>query len=131
MVHLEERLSCAVRARPTASPPRRRAALSERLTPTFDALASLTRAGQCAQRGTHHRAGPPLMKWLIPRLADFGNGADIDVRITTGGAAANGEDWSCGIKLGDGEWSGPPPSRSPPTCCRCVPRSRTVNRPPT
>ena len=32
---------------------------------------------------------------------------DIDVRITTGGAAVPfGEDWSCGIKLGDGEWPG-------------------------
>ena len=29
------------------------------------------------------------------------------MRITTGGAAAPfGEDWSCGIKLGDGEWPG-------------------------
>jgi LysR family glycine cleavage system transcriptional activator len=29
------------------------------------------------------------------------------VRITTGGAAAPfGDDWSCGIKLGDGEWPG-------------------------
>ena len=32
---------------------------------------------------------------------------DIDVRITTGGAAVPfGDDWSCGIKLGDGEWPG-------------------------
>ena len=30
---------------------------------------------------------------------------DIDVRITTGGAAVPfGDDWSCGLKLGDGEW---------------------------
>ena len=29
------------------------------------------------------------------------------MRITTGGAAAPfGDDWSCGIKLGDGEWPG-------------------------
>ncbi len=48
------------------------------------------------------------MKWLIPRLADFRKEEpDIDVRITTGGAAVPfGEDWSCGIKLGDGEWPG-------------------------
>src|SRR6266849_2910388 len=53
--------------------------------------------------------GPTFaMKWLIPRLADFRkNEPDIDVRITTGGAAAPfGDDWSCGIKLGDGEWPG-------------------------
>jgi LysR family glycine cleavage system transcriptional activator len=42
------------------------------------------------------------------RLADFRKAeSDIEVRITTGGAAAPfGEDWSCGIKLGDGEWPG-------------------------
>jgi LysR family glycine cleavage system transcriptional activator len=53
--------------------------------------------------------GPTFaMRWLIPRLADFRKAEpDIDVRITTGGAAAPfGEDWSCGIKLGDGEWPG-------------------------
>ena len=53
--------------------------------------------------------GPTFaMRWLIPRLADFRKAEpDIDVRITTGGAAAPfGDDWSCGIKLGDGEWPG-------------------------
>jgi LysR family glycine cleavage system transcriptional activator len=53
--------------------------------------------------------GPTFaMRWLIPRLADFRKvEPDIDVRITTGGAAAPfGDDWSCGIKLGDGEWPG-------------------------
>jgi LysR family transcriptional regulator, glycine cleavage system transcriptional activator len=48
------------------------------------------------------------MRWLIPRLADFRKQQpDIDVRITTGGAAAPfGDDWSCGITLGDGDWPG-------------------------
>jgi len=53
--------------------------------------------------------GPTFaMRWLIPRLADFRkHEPDIDVRITTGGAAAPFvDDWSCGIKLGDGEWPG-------------------------
>ena len=53
--------------------------------------------------------GPTFaMRWLIPRLADFRKDEpDIEVRITTGGAAAPfGDDWSCGIKLGDGEWPG-------------------------
>ena len=53
--------------------------------------------------------GPTFaMRWMIPRLADFRKDEpDIEVRITTGGAAAPfGDDWSCGIKLGDGEWPG-------------------------
>jgi LysR family transcriptional regulator, glycine cleavage system transcriptional activator len=48
------------------------------------------------------------MRWLIPHLADFRKAQpDIDVRITAGGVAAPfGDDWSCGIKLGDGDWPG-------------------------
>jgi len=48
------------------------------------------------------------MRWLIPRLADFRKEEPtIEVRITTGGAAAKfSDDWSCGIQLGDGEWPG-------------------------
>jgi LysR family glycine cleavage system transcriptional activator len=81
------------------------------LTPIFDALASLT-AQVTAPAGVRVLTigvGPTFaMKWLIPRLADFRKQApDIDVRITTGGAAVPfGEDWSCGIKLGDGQWPG-------------------------
>ena len=81
------------------------------LTPIFDALASLT-AQVTAPSGVRVLTigvGPTFaMKWLIPRLADFRKEEpDIDVRITTGGAAAPfGDDWSCGIKLGDGEWPG-------------------------
>jgi LysR family glycine cleavage system transcriptional activator len=81
------------------------------LTPIFDALASLT-AQVTAPTGVRVLTvgvGPTFaMRWLIPRLADFRQDEpDIDVRITTGGAAAPfGDDWSCGIKLGDGEWPG-------------------------
>ncbi len=53
--------------------------------------------------------GPTFaIRWLIPRLADFRKTEpDIEVRITTGGAAAPfGDDWTCGIKLGDGDWPG-------------------------
>ena len=81
------------------------------LTPIFDALASLT-AQVTAPSGVRVLTigvGPTFaMKWLIPRLADFRKQEpDIDVRITTGGAAVPfGEDWSCGIKLGGGEWPG-------------------------
>jgi len=79
------------------------------LTPIFDALASLT-AQVTASAGVRVLTigvGPTFaMRWLIPRLADFRKTApDIDVRITTGGAAAPfADDWSCGIKLGNGDW---------------------------
>jgi LysR family glycine cleavage system transcriptional activator len=81
------------------------------LTPIFDALASLTAqvTAPASVRVLTIGVGPTFaMKWLIPRLTDFQKEEpDIDVRITTGGAAAPfGEDWSCGIKLGDGEWPG-------------------------
>ena len=81
------------------------------LTPIFDALASLT-AQVTAPSGFRVLTigvGPTFaMRWLIPRLADFRKDEpDIEVRITTGGAAAPfGDDWSCGIKLGDGDWPG-------------------------
>jgi LysR family glycine cleavage system transcriptional activator len=81
------------------------------LTPIFDALASLTAqvTAPTSVRVLTIGVGPTFaMRWLIPRLADFRNEQpDIDVRITTGGAAAPfGDDWSCGVKLGDGEWPG-------------------------
>jgi LysR family glycine cleavage system transcriptional activator len=48
------------------------------------------------------------MKWLIPRLADFRKEEpNIDVRITTGGATVPfGDDWTCGVRLGNGDWPG-------------------------
>jgi LysR family transcriptional regulator, glycine cleavage system transcriptional activator len=81
------------------------------LTPIFDALASLTAqvTAPASIRVLTIGVGPTFaMRWLIPRLADFHKAEpDIEVRITTGGAAAPfGDDWSCGIKLGDGGWPG-------------------------
>jgi len=81
------------------------------LTPIFDALAALTAqvTAPSSVRVLTIGVGPTFaMKWLIPRLKDFRKQEpDIEVRITTGGAAAPfGDDWSCGIKLGDGEWPG-------------------------
>jgi LysR family glycine cleavage system transcriptional activator len=81
------------------------------LTPIFDALASLTAqvTAPASVRVLTIGVGPTFaMKWLIPRLADFQREEPgIDVRITTGGAAAPfGDDWSCGIKLGGGDWPG-------------------------
>jgi LysR family transcriptional regulator, glycine cleavage system transcriptional activator len=81
------------------------------LTPIFDALASLT-AQVTAQSGARVLTigvGPTFaIRWLIPRLADFQNEQpDIEVRFTTGGAAAPfADDWTCGISLGDGDWPG-------------------------
>lgn len=81
------------------------------LTPIFDALATLT-AQVTAPSGARVLTigvGPTFaMRWFIPRLGDFHRQEpDIEVRITTGGAAAPfGDDWSCGIKLGNGDWPG-------------------------
>jgi LysR family glycine cleavage system transcriptional activator len=81
------------------------------LSPIFDALAQLTDQVQ-AQAGSRVLTigvGPTFaVRWLIPRLESFRRTApDIDVRITTGGVAAPfADDWTCGIKLGDGTWPG-------------------------
>jgi LysR family glycine cleavage system transcriptional activator len=79
------------------------------LTPIFDALASLTAqvTASAGSRVLTIGVGPTFaMRWLIPRLADFRKEQpDVEVRITTGGAAAPfADDWSCGIKLGSGDW---------------------------
>jgi LysR family glycine cleavage system transcriptional activator len=114
MVHLlEERLGVALferKANRLAMTSAGRAYQSG-LTPIFDALAGLTAqvTAPSSIRVLTVGVGPTFaMRWLIPRLADFRQAEpDIDVRITTGGAAAPfGDDWSCGIKLGDGEWPG-------------------------
>src|ERR1700726_2433356 len=114
MVHLlEERLGIALfdrMANRLVMTPAGRA-YQNGLTPIFDALASLTAqvTAPSSVRVLTIGVGPTFaMRWMIPRLADFRRAEpDIEVRITTGGAAAPfGDDWSCGIKLGDGEWPG-------------------------
>jgi LysR family transcriptional regulator, glycine cleavage system transcriptional activator len=114
MVHLlEERLGVALferKANRLALTSAGRAYQSG-LTPIFDALASLTAqvTAPSSVRVLTIGVGPTFaMRWLIPRLADFRKEQpDIEVRITTGGAAAPfGDDWSCGIQLGDGAWPG-------------------------
>lgn len=80
------------------------------LTQIFDALANLT--AQVTALGSPSvtvGVGPTFaIRWLIPRLASFySEHPGIDVRITTGGAAAPfASDWTCGINLGDGHWPG-------------------------
>ena len=81
------------------------------LSPILDALVQLTDQvkAQSGSRVLTIGVGPTFaVRWLIPRLADFRRYApDIDVRITTGGAAAPfADDWTCGIKLGEGNWPG-------------------------
>ena len=112
MVHLlEDRLGVALferQANRLSLTPAGRA-YQNGLTPIFDALASLTAqvTAPASVRVLTIGVGPTFaMRWLIPRLADFSKQQpEIDVRITAGGVAAPfGEDWSCGIKLGDGNW---------------------------
>src|SRR6266700_1804736 len=109
--HLEDRLGVALFERKanrlvTTAAGR---AYQSGLTPIFDALASLTAQVTAPSNVRVLTIGVGqtfAMRWLIPRLADFRKAEpDIDVRITTGGAAVPfGDDWSCGIRLGHGDW---------------------------
>lgn len=77
----------------------------------FDELERLTVAtvAQAGQRQLVLGVGPSFAsQWLIPRLADWhARAPGIQVRVRTGGAAAAfDEGWSCGIRLGDGDWPG-------------------------
>jgi LysR family glycine cleavage system transcriptional activator len=81
------------------------------LMPLLEGIARLT--AQVAERGGRSvltvGVGPTFaIRWLIPRLPDWQRRhPDIEVRITTGGAAApHAEGWTCGIRLGDGAWAG-------------------------
>ncbi|BAC52695.1 transcriptional regulatory protein [Bradyrhizobium diazoefficiens USDA 110] len=114
MVHLlEERLGVALFERKANRLVLTQAgrAYQSGLTPIFDALASLTAQVTAPSSvrvltiGVGHTFA---MRWLIPRLSEFRNEEpDIEVRFTTGGASVPfGEDWSCGIKLGTGDWPG-------------------------
>jgi LysR family glycine cleavage system transcriptional activator len=114
MVHLlEERLGIALferKANRLALTPTGHA-YQAGLTTIFDALANLTTqvTAQAGERVLTIGVGPTFaIRWLIPRLADFRKvEPDIEVRFTTGGVAAPfADDWTCGITLGDGVWSG-------------------------
>src|SRR3954447_18210143 len=81
------------------------------LTPIFDALASLT-AQVTAPSGvrvlTIGVGHTFAMRWLNPRLSELrSEEPDMEVRFPAAGAEVPcGEDWSCGIKLGTGDWPG-------------------------
>jgi LysR family glycine cleavage system transcriptional activator/LysR family transcriptional regulator of beta-lactamase len=86
-------------------------ALLPGLTAAFDSIANLTAqvASLSAVPVLTVGVGPSFaMRWLIPRLGDFQSAQpDIEVRIATGGAINPiGADWTCGIVLGEGQWSG-------------------------
>jgi LysR family glycine cleavage system transcriptional activator len=114
MVHLlEERLGVPLFARKanrlTATPAGR--SYQAGLTTLLDQLAALTDQviASAGSRVLTVGVGPTFaIRWLIPRLADFQKtDPDIEVRFATGGAAAPfNDDWTCGIRLGDGEWPG-------------------------
>jgi LysR family glycine cleavage system transcriptional activator len=114
MVHLlEERLGLPLFERKanrlSATPAGR--SYQAGLTTLFDQLAALTDQvkASAGSRVLTVGVGPTFaIRWLIPRLADFQKtDPDIEVRFATGGAAAPfNDDWTCGIRLGDGEWPG-------------------------
>ena len=86
-------------------------ALQPGLTAAFDAIAGLT--DQVAEMRSKPvltlGVGPSFaVRWLIPRLARFhSQHPDIEVRIATGGAINPfRDDWTCGIRMGDGSWPG-------------------------
>lgn len=81
------------------------------LTQLFDQLAILTAqvTATAGARALTVGVGPTFAtRWLIPRLADFQRKEpEIEVRFATGGMTVPyNDDWTCGIRLGDGNWPG-------------------------
>jgi LysR family glycine cleavage system transcriptional activator len=81
------------------------------LTPLLDQLALLTAqvAAMAGSRVLTIGVGPTFAtRWLIPRLADLQDAApDVEVRFATGGATVPyNDEWTCGIRLGGGDWPG-------------------------
>jgi LysR family glycine cleavage system transcriptional activator len=81
------------------------------LTQLFDQLSNLTTqiTAMGASRVLTVGVGPTFAaRWLIPRLADFQKDEpEIEVRFATGGATVPyNDDWTCGIRLGSGNWPG-------------------------
>jgi LysR family transcriptional regulator, glycine cleavage system transcriptional activator len=81
------------------------------LTPIFDQLANLTAqvTALAGSRVLTIGVGPTFAtRWLIPRLADFQRREpEVEVRFATGGATVPyNDEWTCGVRLGDGDWPG-------------------------
>jgi len=108
---LEQRLGVALferRAnRLVLTPPGR--AYQAGLTQIFDQLSNLTAqvTAMADSRVLTIGVVPTFAtRWLIPRLANFHKEApEVEVRFATGGATLPyNDDWTCGIRLGDGQW---------------------------
>ncbi|HYD99406.1 MAG TPA: transcriptional regulator GcvA [Alphaproteobacteria bacterium] len=88
------------------------AAYAPGLTQAFDSIARLTEQVQALRPAPilTLATGPSFaMRWLIPRLADFGRRhPDVEVRITTapGGWTVFRDDWTAAIRHGAGDWPG-------------------------
>jgi LysR family transcriptional regulator, glycine cleavage system transcriptional activator len=81
------------------------------LTQLFDQLASLTAqiTAMAGSRVLTIGVGPTFVaRWLIPRLAEFQRREpEVEVRFATGGATVPyNDEWTCGIRLGVGNWPG-------------------------
>jgi len=79
------------------------------LTQIFDQLSNLTAqvTAMAGSRVLTIGVGPTFAtRWLIPRLADFQKKEpDLEVRFVTGGATVPyNDEWTCGIRLGHGDW---------------------------
>jgi LysR family transcriptional regulator, glycine cleavage system transcriptional activator len=79
------------------------------LTQIFDQLTNLTAqvTAMAGSRVLTIGVGPTFAtRWLIPRLADFQRKEpDLEVRFVTGGATVPyNDEWTCGIRLGRGDW---------------------------
>jgi LysR family glycine cleavage system transcriptional activator len=79
------------------------------LTQIFDQLANLTAqvTALAGSRVLTIGVGPTFAtRWLIPRLLGFQKDEpEVEVRFATGGATLPfNDDWTCGIRLGDGRW---------------------------
>jgi len=79
------------------------------LSQIFDQLSNLTAqvTAMAGSRVLTIGVGPTFAtRWLIPRLADFQKKEpDLEVRFVTGGATVPyNDEWTCGIRLGHGDW---------------------------
>ena len=79
------------------------------LSQIFDQLANLTAqvTAIAGSRVLTIGVGPTFAtRWLIPRLAKFQKEEpEVEVRFVTGGATVPyNDEWTCGIRLGHGDW---------------------------
>jgi LysR family glycine cleavage system transcriptional activator len=110
---LEQRLGIALFARHAnrLTPTEAGLAYQTGLTRILDDTARLTEqvVAMAGAKVVTVGVGPTFaVRWLIPRLAGLQRQApEIEVRVVTGGQTVPFSDgWTCGIRLGDGNWPG-------------------------